>query len=111
MARFPEGRPHEVLSFARAVVGDFAAAEIVAAETYRELIEGGTTVSQFFMALVANARNYLARQAYSERSSPLWKKLSARRAVARMHSGERTGRSRRSNPRLTVSMTKTRSTS
>jgi hypothetical protein len=63
-AGFFKAKRREVLSFARAVVGDTAAAEIVAAETYRELLEGGTTTGQFFMALVANARNYLARQAY-----------------------------------------------
>src|ERR1035437_3519705 len=48
---FDQVKRREVLRFARAVVGDSAAAEIVAAETYRELLEGGTTVGQFFMAL------------------------------------------------------------
>jgi hypothetical protein len=54
----------EVLRFARAIVMDSAAAEAVASETYRELLEGRTTVANFFAALVANARNYMMRRSY-----------------------------------------------
>jgi len=62
----------EILSYARAVVGDAAAAEVVASETYRELLEGGTDASHFFMALAGNARNYLARQAYQREKFTSW---------------------------------------
>ena len=69
---FYKAKRREILSFARAVVGDAPAAEVVAAETYRELLEGGATLSHFFMALAANARNHLARQSYQrERFSSL----------------------------------------
>lgn len=61
---FYEAKRREILSFARAIVGDSTGADVVAAETYRELLEGGTTSDRFFMALVGNARNYLARQTY-----------------------------------------------
>ena len=63
-ANFYRAKRREILSFARAIVGDSAGADVVAAETYRELLEGGTTSDRFFMALVGNARNYLARQTY-----------------------------------------------
>jgi DNA-directed RNA polymerase specialized sigma24 family protein len=54
----------EVLRFARAIVKDYAGAEAVASETYRELLEGRTSVANFFAALVANARNYMMRRSY-----------------------------------------------
>jgi DNA-directed RNA polymerase specialized sigma24 family protein len=64
---FYRTRYREVLRFARAIVKDDAAAESVASDTYRELLEcGTTTVGNFFMALVGNARNYLARQSYRQ---------------------------------------------
>jgi len=56
----------EAVRFALAIVGSTAAAEIVVAETYRELLEGGTPVANFFTALVGNARNYLARASYRQ---------------------------------------------
>ncbi len=61
---FFKAKRRDILSYARAVTGNAAAAEAVASETYRELLEGGTDTSHFFMALVGNARNHLARQAY-----------------------------------------------
>ena len=61
---FFKTRHSEVLRFARAIVKDYAAAEAVASETYRELLEGRTTVANFFAALVANARNYMMRRSY-----------------------------------------------
>lgn len=60
---FYKAKRREALRFARVIVGDSAAAEAVTAETYRELLEGGTTSSLFFSALVGNARNYLEGQA------------------------------------------------
>ncbi|MBI3566375.1 MAG: hypothetical protein HY079_14360, partial [Elusimicrobia bacterium] len=60
---FYKAKRREALRFAQVIVGDFAAAEAVTAETYRELLEGGTTSSLFFSALVGNARNYLEGQA------------------------------------------------
>ena len=60
---FYKAKRREALRFARVIVGDPAGAEAVTAETYRELLEGGTTSSTFFSALVGNARNYLEGQA------------------------------------------------
>jgi hypothetical protein len=60
---FYKAKRREALRFARVIVGDSAGAEAVTAETYRELLEGGTTSSTFFSALVGNARNYLEGQA------------------------------------------------
>lgn len=60
---FYKAKRREALRFARVIVGDSPAAEAVTAETYRELLEGGTTSSLFFSALVGNARNYLEGQA------------------------------------------------
>lgn len=61
---FYKAKRREIVSYARAIVKDPAAADIVAAETYRELLEGGASLSHFFLALTANARDYLARQGY-----------------------------------------------
>jgi hypothetical protein len=61
---FYRARHREVLRFARVIVQDGAAAETVASDTYRELLEGRTTVANFFSALVGNARNYLEGEAY-----------------------------------------------
>lgn len=61
---FYKARHREIVRFARAIVGDLAAAETVASDTYRELLEGGATIPGFFAALVCNARNYLEAEAY-----------------------------------------------
>ncbi len=61
---FYKARHREIVRFARAVVGDSDAAEIVASDTYRELLEGSISLGGFFAAVVANGRNYLARQSY-----------------------------------------------
>ena len=69
---FYKAKRREALRFARVIVGNSAAAEAVAAETYRELLEGGTTSGNFFSALVGNARNYLEGEARrQERFQPL----------------------------------------
>ncbi len=49
---------------AQLIVGDASAAEIVASETYRELLTGSATVAGAFTALICNARNYLEADAY-----------------------------------------------
>ncbi len=61
---FCKARHSEIVRFAQAIVKDRESAEIVASETYRELLEGGATIPGFFAALVCNARNHLAREAY-----------------------------------------------
>lgn len=61
---FYRTRHRDVLRFARVIVMDVAAAETVASDTYRELLEDRTTVANFFSALVGNARNYLEGEAY-----------------------------------------------
>ncbi|UPT74982.1 MAG: hypothetical protein M0D55_04515 [Elusimicrobiota bacterium] len=63
---FYKARHREIVRFARVIIGDSAAAEIVASDTYRELLEGSITIAGFFAALVANARNYLARRSYRQ---------------------------------------------
>lgn len=63
-AAFYKTRHREVLRFTRAIVMDDAAAETVASDTYRELLEGSATIPGFFTALVCNARNYLEAAAY-----------------------------------------------
>lgn len=69
---FYKAKRREALRFAHVIVGNSAAAEVVAAETYRELLEGGTTSGNFFSALVGNARNYLKGEARrQERFQPL----------------------------------------
>lgn len=61
---FHTARRREVLRFARAIVMDGAAAETVASDTYRELLEGSATIPGFFTALVCNARDYMQGEAY-----------------------------------------------
>lgn len=55
-----------IVRVARLIVNDPAGAEAVAAETYRELLLGITTLAGFFTALICNARNYLAADPYRE---------------------------------------------
>lgn len=63
-AAFYKAKHREIVRFARAIVGDSEAAEIVASDTYREVLEGSIPLAGFFTALVGNGRNYLARQSY-----------------------------------------------
>jgi len=60
---FLRRKRHQALRAALAIVGNEAAAEVVVAETFRELLVGSATVPGFFTALVGNARNYLEAQA------------------------------------------------
>jgi len=61
---FYKARHREIVQFARVIIGDSASAEIVASDTYRELLEGGATIPGFFTALVCNARDYMEGEAY-----------------------------------------------
>ncbi|OGS00251.1 MAG: hypothetical protein A2V88_12195 [Elusimicrobia bacterium RBG_16_66_12] len=63
---FYKAKHREIVRFSRVITGDSAAAEIVASDTYRELLEGSITLAGFFAALVANGRNYLARRSYRQ---------------------------------------------
>lgn len=56
---FYKARHREIVRFARVIIGDSAAAEIVASDTYRELLEGSATIPGFFTALICNARDYM----------------------------------------------------
>jgi hypothetical protein len=69
---FLRAKHREAVRFALAIVGSTSAAEIVVAETYRELLEGGATIPGFFPALVCNGRDYLDSQAsHQRRFAPL----------------------------------------
>ena len=61
-----KARHAHIVRVARLIVNDPAGAEAVAAETYRELLLGITTLAGFFTALICNARNYLAADPYRE---------------------------------------------
>lgn len=61
---FFRARHREIVRFARAIVMDDSGAEIVASDTYRELLEGGATIPGFFAALVCNARDYMDGESY-----------------------------------------------
>ncbi len=63
-AAFYKSRHREIVRFARAIIGDSAASEIVASDTYRELLEGAANIPGFFTALVCNARDYMEGEAY-----------------------------------------------
>jgi hypothetical protein len=60
---FFKAKHREALRCALAIVGNFAAAEAVVSDTYRELLMGSATIAGFFAALVCNARNYLESDA------------------------------------------------
>ncbi|MBI5247550.1 MAG: hypothetical protein HY923_10240 [Elusimicrobia bacterium] len=61
---FYKARHREIVRFARVIIGDSAAAEIVASDTYRELLEGAASIPGFFTALVCNARDYMKGEVY-----------------------------------------------
>lgn len=61
---FYKARHREIVRFARVIIGDSVAAEIVASDTYRELLEGGATIPGFFTALICNARDYMEGESY-----------------------------------------------
>lgn len=61
---FYKARHREIVRFARVIIGDSAAAEIVASDTYRELLEGGAAIPGFLTALICNARDYMEGESY-----------------------------------------------
>lgn len=61
---FRKNKHTQLMRVAQLIVGDCAAAEIVTAETYRELLTGIATIAGAFTAQICNARNYLEADAY-----------------------------------------------
>ena len=61
---FYKAKHKRLVRVAKLIVGDSAAAKIVAAETYRELLSGSATIAGAFTALICNARNYLEADPY-----------------------------------------------